>query len=130
VLTKHNELRAQHCAPALTWDDEVAKSAQEWADRCVFDHDTTTSFGENLAGGSEQPTEMWYDEVKLYDFAAPGFSQATGHFTQVVWRASTKLGCGRADCGFGVYFVCRYAPRGNVTGGYEQNVLPASATCP
>lgn len=127
VLNKHNELRAQHCAPAMTWDDEVAKGAQEWADGCVFEHATT---GENLAAGSEQPTEMWYAEVRDYDFAAPGFSQATGHFTQVVWRGSTKLGCGRAACGFGVYFVCRYSPGGNVTGGYEENVLPAGATCP
>lgn len=130
VLNKHNELRAPHCAPAMTWDEEVAKTAQAWADRCVFDHDTASGFGENLAGGSEQPTEMWYEEIKDYNFAAPGFSQATGHFTQVVWRNSTKLGCGRAMCGFGVYYVCRYSPGGNVTGGYEQNVLPAGATCP
>ena len=28
----------------------------------------------------------WYDdEVSLYDYAAPGFSDATGHFSQVVW---------------------------------------------
>ncbi|HTU62715.1 MAG TPA: CAP family protein, partial [Polyangiales bacterium] len=128
VLNKHNELRAPHCAPAMTWDDELANGAQAWADACVFDH--APGFGENLAGGGDQPTEMWYSEIKDYNFAMQGFSEATGHFTQLVWRASTKLGCGRAMCNFGVYYVCRYSPRGNTAGAFETNVLPAGAACP
>ena len=130
VLSKHNELRANHCAAPLTWDDELANAAQAYADSCVWGHDPNANAGENLAGGSEQPTEMWYSEVAQYDFANPGFSMSTGHFTQVVWRNSTNLGCGRAMCSFGVYYVCRYSPSGNFTGQYAENVLPAGATCP
>ena len=130
VLSKHNELRAKHCAPAMTWDEEVAKTAQAWSDTCVFEHDTNNPNGENMARGSEQPADMWYSEVADYNFAAPGFSSKTGHFTQLVWRASTKLGCGRTMCPQGVTYVCRYAPGGNVTGQYEQNVLPSTTTCP
>jgi|GEM_PF-4870369 len=130
VLSKHNELRANHCAPAMTWSDEIANAAQAYADSCVWGHDPNNNVGENIAGGSEQPTEMWYSEVSQYDFANPGFSAGTGHFTQVVWRGSTNLGCGRAMCEFGVYFVCRYSPAGNVTGAYPENVLPAGGTCP
>jgi uncharacterized protein YkwD len=127
VLSAHNAFRADHCAPALTWADDLAASAQAWAEACVFAHDSGRGFGENLAGGSEQPTELWYAESADYKYTAPGFSAGTGHFTQVVWRASTKLGCGRAQCSFGVYYVCRYAPPGNVLGQFEQNVLPATA---
>jgi uncharacterized protein YkwD len=129
VLNAHNEFRADHCAPALTWADDLASSAQAWADACVFAHDSGRGFGENLAGGSERPTELWYAESVDYKFTAPGFSSSTGHFTQVVWRASTKLGCGRAQCSFGVYYVCRYFPAGNVLGQFEQNVLPANSAC-
>jgi len=129
VLNTHNAFRADHCAPALTWADDLATSAQAWADACVFAHDRGRGFGENLAGGSEQPTELWYAESAEYKFTAPGFASNTGHFTQVVWRGSTQLGCGRAQCGFGVYYVCRYFPAGNVLGQFEQNVLPAGTAC-
>ena len=29
-------------------------------------------------------TEMWYSEVKDYDFQKPEFTTKTGHFTQVL----------------------------------------------
>ena len=67
---------------------------------------------------------MWYGELydPGYDFNSPGFGHGTGHFTQVVWKASTKLGCGYA----GVFAVCRYSPAGNMSmpGYFEDNVLP------
>ena len=31
-----------------------------------------------------------------YDYGNPGFKGGTGHFTQVVWKSSTKLGIGVA----------------------------------
>ena len=38
---------------------------------------------------------LWYEEVHEYDFDKPtGFSTRTGHFTQVVWKATTEVGCG------------------------------------
>jgi len=50
-----------------------------------------------------------------------------GHFTQVIWKSSQKIGVGRAitDNGQTVYVVCNYLPAGNVTGRYKDNVLPA-----
>lgn len=133
LLNKHNEYRAQHCAPAMTWDDQVAQTAQAWADMCVFQHDGNSPYGENLASGTAgtfDPVALWYNEIAAYNFAAPGFSAETGHFTQVVWRGTTKLGCGRAVCPNFEYYVCRYEPAGNVAGQFEQNVLPAGAACP
>jgi uncharacterized protein YkwD len=132
TLDQHNLYRAKHCAPALTWDEEIAKTAQAWADACVFEHATGTGLGENLSAGTNQTgieaVDGWYSEIKGYDFASPGFSQDTGHFTQLVWRNSTRLGCGIAKCP-GMFtnaemIVCRYAPQGNITGAYEANVFP------
>jgi hypothetical protein len=40
---------------------------------------------------------MWYNEVSKYDWGSPGYSGITGHFTQVVWKASTELGFGKAS---------------------------------
>jgi len=67
--------------------------------------------------------DMWYNELNDpgYDFANPGFSSGTGHFTQVVWKTTTKLGCGYT----GGYVVCRYCEvAGNMMDAFEQNVLP------
>jgi hypothetical protein len=43
-----------------------------------------------------------YKESQAYDFNAPGFSSATGHFTQVVWKASARLGCAVQVCSSGI----------------------------
>ena len=44
-------------------------------------------------------TISWYNELfdPGYDFDEPGFSKGTGHFTQVVWNGSTKLGMGHGQ---------------------------------
>merc|ERR1719265_1961810 len=90
--------------------------------------------GENLAMGSTatgtRGVDMWYDEIKL----TPGgsvssFSSGTGHYTQVVWRETTDLGCG-------VYkslLNCQYGVGGNMGGQFSQNVngpVKSSSQCP
>lgn len=51
---------------------------------------------------------------------------STGHFTQVVWKATNKLGIGVAfgDGGRKVIVVGQYGPAGNMMGQFPQNVLP------
>jgi pathogenesis-related protein 1 len=40
-----------------------------------------------------------------------------GHFTQVIWKNTQYVGCGKATAANGwVYFVCNYYPSGNITG--------------
>lgn len=56
----------------------------------------------------------WGEERNKYNFRDGGFSEATGHFTQLVWKASTDVGCGRVDCdgkggsAQGWFVVCEY----------------------
>jgi len=67
---------------------------------CNFSH-SGGPFGENIAAGLANATavvDAWADESALYNFNNPGFSEATGHFTQVVWKAPMSVGCDRLDC--------------------------------
>jgi uncharacterized protein YkwD len=128
ILDAHNAYRAKHCAPALEWDDKLEATAQDWADRCEFEH-SRTKYGENLAAGThgalppEHVVEMWYREVDQYDFRRGGFSMETGHFTQLVWKGTTRVGCAMARCPDWDLWVCNYDPPGNVERGYRSNVL-------
>ncbi|ODM94780.1 Golgi-associated plant pathogenesis-related protein 1, partial [Orchesella cincta] len=87
--------------------------------------------GENLIGGTgswtadqfaESSAKMWYDEVQKYDYNRPGFSMATGHFTQLVWKNSQKLGFGYAQSNGYTAGVALYSPPGNYEGQYPANV--------
>jgi uncharacterized protein YkwD len=141
IVRSHNQLRARHGAPPLTLDDALNAYAQNWAHQLAasrtFRH-SAGNYGENLyyassssdidaaavAGGA---IDSWYNESKRYRYGS-GFSAATGHFTQLVWKGSVRLGCGMARVADGsmnsVYIVCSYDPPGNVTGEFRQNVLP------
>lgn len=75
-----------------------------------------TNCGENLAmhtdhqllWTSSMASKMWYDEIDApgYNFNNPGYYEnpGTGHFTAMVWKSTTKLGCGIS----GSYAVCQY----------------------
>jgi len=77
--------------------------------------------GENLFGGSvaspKLALDIWAGEAKDYDYASGRCSGVCGHYTQVVWRDSTELGCGAATCENGMeLWVCNYNPPGNYRG--------------
>jgi hypothetical protein len=147
MLRAHNERRAQHCVGALGWSNELAQDAQAYAEKCILDKHGTT--GENLANAWQEISgspvlpaltdrqafeKTWYCEIKNYDFRSPEFKggftsnckDVNGHFTQVVWKDTCQLGCGRATCDIkdengvnhkGTNWVCRYKPPGNINTG-------------
>lgn len=135
IVAAHNQVRALHCAPPLTWSPEIAAVAQKWANHlrdsgCKFEHSPGGKYGENLSylspagiGRPEAITRGWYDEVRDYDFSKPVFGMNTGHFTQVVWRATERIGCGVARCANAELWVCNYDPYGNVRGQFREQVL-------
>ena len=99
-----------------------------------FYHPDNLTFGENLAWNSESeevkcsiPVKLWYNEWKFYNYKKPNINGETGHFTQVVWKSSRRIGCGQAvsygKVG-GTYTVCNYDPPGNVLKEEKLNVLP------
>lgn len=135
ILASHNQYRQRHCAPRLAWSEELAHAAQTWAERlardCTFKH-SSSKYGENLwmgtagAFGPQQVVGAWYGEGTGYDYRHPGFFMSTGHFTQLVWGATHRLGCGTAICKGNQIWVCNYDPPGNAMGQFRENVLPAT----
>jgi uncharacterized protein YkwD len=140
LLGIHNQRRLQHRAPKLAWSPDIAQFARQHACRCNFTHDTNRRFGENLYGvwGPRIPNEVvassgsqaWYKEVKYYNFSNPGWNYAAGHFTQMVWKNTKRMGCGLCWCPANdmTLLTCKYDPPGNVLGQFRQNVLPPTPT--
>jgi uncharacterized protein YkwD len=138
ILAAHNQHRRQHCAPPLRWSPRLARVAARWARhlaraQCAFEHSPSSDYGENLffAAPSNPNTgleavETWYNEHREYNFRRGRFDFRTGHFTQLVWRNTTDLGCARSRCNGGDLWVCNYHPPGNVRDHYRANVLAPS----
>ncbi len=127
----------------LSWSDTVASRAEAWANGCVYMHDVTQlhdlGYGENIAAATPpgslttaQVVGLWASEAPYYDYATNTCNTANppnpwgtcGHYTQLVWRSTTVVGCGFRTCSTGSpwgsgswdYWVCDYAPAGNYVG--------------
>jgi len=144
MVARHNDYRAEVGTPPLAWDDTIAASAQAYADELLpavqslggegLVHDPDTPYGENLyyayrVGTAATPPDplgaldSWYAEKALYDADPQPVAnpvQAWGHYSQMVWRDTERIGCGAAsgeqDGQWTTVVVCRYDPRGNITG--------------
>lgn len=140
-----NKRRARHGANPVSWNSNLADDALNWAKNCFFEH-SSYDYGENLAlGGLGQSgaslADRWYsEEACKYDYNKPGFSlKDTGHFSQVLWKGTTQIGCALVTkndhCPNGIpydntaggrsadaFLVCEYYPQGNFRGQYPNNV--------
>jgi pathogenesis-related protein 1 len=89
-------------------------------------HSHVPQYGENLFWGSgkdwtaAQAVKKWADERPDYDYASNSCvgGRMCGHYTQIVWRNSTRIGCARVLCDHdaGVFITCNYSPPGNYIG--------------
>ncbi|TVY73308.1 Repressed by EFG1 protein, partial [Lachnellula suecica] len=116
VLAAHNFYRGEHNASALVWNSTSAATASKWAAGCAFKHSVLSlpfspfphiflessrnevsnggPTGENLSAGyanASASIDVWGLERTLYNFDKPGFSEATGHFTQLVWSNTSSV---------------------------------------
>ncbi|XP_062189796.1 pathogenesis-related protein 1-like [Phragmites australis] len=128
----HNAARADVGVGLVSWDDNVAAYAQSYASQrqgdCALVHSSGGPYGENLFGGpagadwsASDAVDLWVAEKQYYDHDSNSCSapegQSCGHYTQVVWRDSTAIGCARVVCdNGGVFIICSYDPPGNVIG--------------
>ena len=135
LLNAHNTIRravgANPALPDLRWSNSLATSAQSWANTLArqnrFEH-SKTSYGENLfmgTAGAYSLTRMvnsWGSEKKDFRYGAfPNVSRTgswfdVGHYTQIVWRNTTEVGCGLATNRGSSFLVCQYNPPGNYRG--------------
>lgn len=131
ILKAHNDARRAAAAdmPALKWSAAAATSAQQWATTlaksCTLKHKTPNKYGENLfyANGGVQlrpataAITSWLSEKAYYDYAKNKCSSTNPgctHYTAIVWRKTTHVGCGKATCRTATIWVCHYDPKGNV----------------
>ncbi|ESQ40179.1 hypothetical protein EUTSA_v10015461mg [Eutrema salsugineum] len=129
-LNEHNTARAAAGAPNLKWDQGLARFASNWAKQRKSDCKMTHSggpYGENIFWyrrsenwSPKRVVAKWVAESLNYDrntnTCASG--QMCGHYTQIVWRTTTAVGCARAKCNNnrGFLVVCEYSPGGNYEG--------------
>lgn len=138
----------------MEWDPELATVAQRHADQCVFDHDCSEcrsverwGVGQNLyiykqslrlpAKNWRRAVTDWYDEVRLFSrkHVKPfQFSAAIGHFSQLVWAQTSKVGCGstsyREGKWFSTLYTCNYGPNGNFIRGEMYKSGRRCSACP
>ena len=127
ILKAHNTVRSDLKLPMLTWDCKLADVAQEWAARGVFEHRTGITYGESLFVSAKANTKVkaavqqWLLEKASWDSETASCSagKICTHYTQIVWKATTTIGCGISRDVRGrwkVLIVCNYEPAGNSGG--------------
>ncbi|WP_242139623.1 MULTISPECIES: CAP domain-containing protein [unclassified Sphingomonas] len=136
MLAGHAAARAEVGAPPLQWDDALAADAAVYADTLVvtgrFRHADQPMGpgreGETLFRGTRgaysyrEMVDLWVAEKKDFvdavtpDFSRTGRGEDVAHYTQIIWRATTRVGCALRSSREDDYLVCRYSPPGNVIG--------------
>ncbi|WP_458720750.1 CAP domain-containing protein [Candidatus Nitrosocosmicus sp. R] len=140
ILNIHDQERKAVNNPALSWSDSLAADAQSWADHITTlglgpndkaphaPFDINNPQGENLAWGHKDyfttaaGVDGWAAEKSNYDgqpLTENDFVEGVpmiGHYTQMVWKGTTQIGCGIASDAGQTYLVCRYSPPGNYLG--------------
>lgn len=135
IAALHNAERRRVGTPALTWDATLATSAApyaaELARRGRLEHSLPAARpgeGENLWLGTrgaysiEDMVGSWSEERRLFragtfpDVSTSGAWSDVGHYTQMIWRGTTRVGCAIRSSDRWDVLVCRYAPGGNVLG--------------
>uniref|UniRef100_A0A673U4D8 SCP domain-containing protein n=1 Tax=Suricata suricatta TaxID=37032 RepID=A0A673U4D8_SURSU len=139
-VRSHNKFRSEVNPRAsdmlyMTWDPVLARVAKTWARNCQFAHNTQlhssfklhpnfSSLGENIWAGSlpqfsaSSAITAWHNEIEYYEFRTQKCTWVCGHYTQVVWAASYKVGCAVQFCPSihgtnihdGAFFICNYGP--------------------
>ncbi|THD18319.1 hypothetical protein D915_009665 [Fasciola hepatica] len=136
-LMEHNRLRSIHTSLPLKLSKDLCRTAQKHARQLVNEQSvmrlSEINFGQNVASiktsmnnalSGVLVARCWYKESENYDYSEENPVNA-GHFTQLVWRDSTKVGFGCAkdqDRGI-IYIVAHYSPTGNVDGRFVTNVM-------
>lgn len=118
MLDLHNKYRCAVGTPPLKWNGALQCQAQRTQNNIrAFSHSKSyrmsISAGENLATGSDVATAawMWFTEYTQ--------SSGTGHYTAMVWKDTTEVGCGMGQN----VIRCQYAKSApNMQGAYGANV--------
>lgn len=135
LLTLHNRERAATGAAPLVWDSTLAAAARAYGPALErlgkLAHSaqaTRPGQGENLwmgtrgAYGLEEMAGSWAAEKSLFrpgvfpDVSRSGKWSDVGHYTQMIWKGTARVGCAIHTGRDWDFLICRYSPQGNVVG--------------
>lgn len=134
VLTAHNAARTQAGVAPLVWDNALGSAAAAYARQMAmtgrFQHSDRAQrrgTGENLWMGTRGATveamiggwaseRRWFQPGTFPNVSRTGNWADVGHYTQMIWPTTTRVGCALASTPRTDYLVCRYASQGNVDG--------------
>ncbi|MBB4857237.1 hypothetical protein HNO88_000544 [Novosphingobium chloroacetimidivorans] len=135
VLAAHNRERSALGIAPLRWDPALAASARLWAAHLSasgrFEHAPERADepqGENLWAGTrgyyglEAMVDGWVREKRYFrpgtfpHNSTTGRVEDVGHYTQLVWRETRRVGCALASGTREDVLVCRYSEAGNYIG--------------
>jgi cysteine-rich secretory family protein len=137
LLAVHNLERSRVQAPPLQWDPFLASAAAAYgpvlASTGRLEHSpraTRPGQRENLWRGPrgvyspEQMVGGWLAERAMFRPGVFPHVSTTGdwadvaHYTQLIWKGTTRVGCAIHPAGNWDYLICRYSPPGNIDGKY------------
>ena len=135
IIAAHNAERMRAGVAPLVWDNALGAAAAQYAQQMAltsrFAHSSRAArpgVGENLWMGSrgvysvEAMVGGWSSEKRWFraglfpNVSRTGNWADVGHYTQMIWPATTRIGCALASTPRTDYLVCRYANKGNVDG--------------
>lgn len=135
MLVAHNVERQSVRAMHMVWDARLAADADAYARELAragrWGHSAPRmreEEGENLWAGTRSAfglAEMvaaWSSEKRMFragvfpNVSRSGSWHDVGHYTQMVWPTTTRIGCGLSSSDNWDYLVCRYSSPGNVLG--------------
>jgi pathogenesis-related protein 1 len=125
MLSAHNEVRRKVGVSPLKWSNKLAARAEEWANTLATTGASKMqgipgqNIGYTMPPGHAKGADVvaaWSAEVSNYDHeknACVDPKLRCNHYTQVVWRDSSNLGCATARDAQRDIWVCDYDPPGN-----------------
>jgi hypothetical protein len=135
IVATHNAERARVGMPPLVWDPALGNAAAAYAQQMAFtgmfqhsNRQARRGTGENLWMGThgafsvEAMVGGWTSEKRYFvagtfpNNSRTGNWEDVGHYTQMIWRTTQRVGCAIASTPRVDYLVCRYANAGNIDG--------------
>jgi hypothetical protein len=135
ILAAHNTERVALDLPPLVWSETLAAEAAVWANQLAelgwLQHspgNQRQGEGENLWMGTanaftlEEMVGDWAEEKRMFrdgpfpDVSISGDWHEVGHYTQMIWKGTSLVGCAITTADGWDYLVCRYSPAGNLVG--------------
>ncbi|CAJ0599006.1 unnamed protein product [Cylicocyclus nassatus] len=136
----------------MVYDCSIEASAMRSARKCIFAHSKDSErpgLGENLfmttflnfdkIKTAEQASQKWWNELKEFGIGPENRltmalwkrrGKKIGHYTQMAWDTSYKLGCAVVACPNFTFGVCQYGPKGNHINGQIYTVGKPCTGCP